>query len=396
MVKTIELTSSQKEAYEFLGDKTLFKVLVGSAGTGKTTVISEYVQNRKDVLLTAPTHKAAQVMTRKSLRDAATIQSTLLMKKQLIGSKQEFVFDQGTFDRFGISKLEGISTIIIDEASMISTYLLDSIEYVANKYNIKFIFVGDSKQLNPVNEIVSPIFSRGYPQFDLTEIIRQAADNDIIWLSRNLDSLTKRVSGKNYTYVESHQVPYDLLIESEGTDKCKFVTWRNDIVSAVNLGVRKMIYGEKPEQVEIGETIMLKEMYADYKNNEEVLVERVGVSEHYYADSIVPHPIINTLNINADIIIPIEADQDKVKQNLNMLAEYAKYKRGTWAEFYRYKEFFADFQYNHAITVHRSQGSTYENSIINVKDIMANSNKQEMERMLYTAITRASQHNYLF
>ena len=51
---------------------------------------------------------------------------------------------------------------------------------------------------------------------------------------------------------------------------------------------------------------------------------------------------------------------------------------------------FAKFKYNHAITVHKSQGSTYKNTIINVKNIGLNSNLQEKERLFYTGITRAS------
>ena len=51
---------------------------------------------------------------------------------------------------------------------------------------------------------------------------------------------------------------------------------------------------------------------------------------------------------------------------------------------------FATFKYNHALTVHKSQGSTYKQAIINIKNIEMNPNKKEKKRLLYTAITRAS------
>jgi ATP-dependent exoDNAse (exonuclease V) alpha subunit len=50
-------------------------------------------------------------------------------------------------------------------------------------------------------------------------------------------------------------------------------------------------------------------------------------------------------------------------------------------------------QYNHAITVHRSQGSTYKTSIINVDEIKRNT--KEYNKMMYTALTRASDRNIL-
>ena len=58
---------------------------------------------------------------------------------------------------------------------------------------------------------------------------------------------------------------------------------------------------------------------------------------------------------------------------------------------YHYFEgLFADITYNHALTVHKSQGSTYKEAIINVGNIGFNKNAIEKERMLYTAVTRAS------
>ena len=61
-----------------------------------------------------------------------------------------------------------------------------------------------------------------------------------------------------------------------------------------------------------------------------------------------------------------------------------------WKDYYDFKEGFADMKYNHAITVHKSQGSTYKQAIVNIKNIGLNKNKTERTRLLYTAVTRAS------
>ena len=51
---------------------------------------------------------------------------------------------------------------------------------------------------------------------------------------------------------------------------------------------------------------------------------------------------------------------------------------------------YAHINYGYAITVHKSQGSTFENAFIDIRDIITNTNKLETAKMLYTSITRAS------
>jgi ATP-dependent exoDNAse (exonuclease V) alpha subunit len=61
-----------------------------------------------------------------------------------------------------------------------------------------------------------------------------------------------------------------------------------------------------------------------------------------------------------------------------------------WGSKFYIEEMFAVTKYNHAITIHKSQGSTYKTSVINIGNILFNKNAEERQRMLYTAITRAS------
>ena len=78
-----------------------------------------------------------------------------------------------------------------------------------------------------------------------------------------------------------------------------------------------------------------------------------------------------------------------------------------WRDYYAFKEacllltniinpmngtimFSRDLDYGFSLTSHKSQGSTYKQAIINIKNIEMNPNKKEKKRLLYTAITRAS------
>jgi exodeoxyribonuclease-5 len=69
-------------------------------------------------------------------------------------------------------------------------------------------------------------------------------------------------------------------------------------------------------------------------------------------------------------------------------------KRNAWVKYYNFKDKFADVKYNYALTVHKAQGSTFDNAIVINCDIKRMPNKRERDKLLYTAITRAK--NKLF
>lgn len=391
MVQTeniISLTGDQLTALDKIGQNTSrFFLLKGSAGVGKTTVIGEYCNRNSNVLLTAPTHKATEVLRSKSNKvECRTIHSFLGLKRKLIGKSYKFLFD--IRDLFKV--FDPPSTLIVDEASMINSELLGWIEQVANEFNITVIFSGDEKQLNPVEEDNSPVFHRGYPEFELTEIIRH--QNDIIQLSRNLDWLYEKRNGKHFGWPD--KMTLDMLIEANGTDKAKFITWTNEVVAAVNKQVRTAIYGA-PKQFEVGETILMKEPFENYKNNEEVGVFSVEPGEFIYDEVDIPYKKLKTWIVNEDLILINDLDAEKHRQNVENLKQKAIYKQVSWYKYYRYLESFAKIQYNHAVTCYRSQGSSYGHSFVHITDMMRCPNRMHRKRMLYTAITRAKEYNHL-
>ena len=61
-----------------------------------------------------------------------------------------------------------------------------------------------------------------------------------------------------------------------------------------------------------------------------------------------------------------------------------------WGAFWRLKELMNDVRPCHALTTHRSQGSTFRETFINLDDILANRNSIEALKSAYVAVTRAS------
>lgn len=129
--------------------KARFSVLVGRAGTGKTAVLSvflnglEQIHGRRDVLLLAPTGKARVRLSRLTGRVASTI--------------HQFLLRQGWFDpELYHVKREGgqqaaAPTVIIDEASMIPMDLLGVLFRALDLNRVeRLILVGDPNQLPPI------------------------------------------------------------------------------------------------------------------------------------------------------------------------------------------------------------------------------------------------------
>ena len=160
-----------KEVVKLFNEGKRIITIAGYAGTGKSTVINTLVHElnlQNNVAYATFTGKASLVLRNKGL-PATTI--------------HKLIYDCAT-DEFGNiytflkSSLDNpnVKLIVIDEISMVSKKLLDDLL----SFNIPIIALGDIGQLEPIGEDNGLLKK---PDYILTEIIRQAADNPIIYLS---------------------------------------------------------------------------------------------------------------------------------------------------------------------------------------------------------------------
>ena len=63
-----------------------------------------------------------------------------------------------------------------------------------------------------------------------------------------------------------------------------------------------------------------------------------------------------------------------------------------WANYHDFKDAFADVQPPHAMTAHKSQGSTYGTVFVDLVDIKRNHKRKEMWQLLHVACSRASEN----
>lgn len=169
----IRLASLQKIAIcKSLEEKV--HIITGGPGTGKSTItkgilrITEKLTSQ--ILLAAPTGRAAKRMSEITRKKAFTIHSLL-----------EFDYITGGFKRGKENPLI-CDLLIIDEASMIDTQLMYSL-LKAIPSHTRVIFLGDIDQLpsvGPGNILKDMISSEKIPVSQLSQIFRQAAGSKII------------------------------------------------------------------------------------------------------------------------------------------------------------------------------------------------------------------------
>jgi exodeoxyribonuclease V alpha subunit len=153
-------------------------VITGGPGTGKTTTINTIIQifenNNMEVILAAPTGRAAKRMSETSNKEAKTIHRLLEMGYS--NNDEEMIFMKSEDDPIEAD------VIIVDEVSMVDINLMYSL-LKAIRPGTRVILVGDSDQLPSVgagNVLKDIIDSDVIKIVRLTEIFRQAQESMIV------------------------------------------------------------------------------------------------------------------------------------------------------------------------------------------------------------------------
>lgn len=410
-------------------------ILNGGAGVGKTYTADEIVKtikrdytinpayNNGTIYVTAPTNKALAVLKEKvsSSVEFKTIHSALNLTQYTHPKSGIDTFVQRkTYGKPKGNEFDKCKFALIDECGMLGKALEGSADHkelqpeditrgYLEKYNMPILYLGDEKQLAPVKEHYSPTFHKGYPIVTLTEIKRQGPDNPIITLANDTDLLFFKqpniVNGKGYTYSNNQGQFIESLAEANGTDEFKYLAFTNQQIDSINMMVRNRIYGT-PKRIEQDEVIVFnKYPYLKHYINKELKVIDLDIVTDYIEipnrktkwDAMGEHNgqmdriKLKYYYINNEVKI-LHEHSDRVYKEI-LAAVRQKCNTEDWdfrSKKYVEEKIFADFKYNHAITVHKSQGSTYKQVVINIGNILFNPSADDRQRMLYTAITRAS------
>lgn len=417
--------------------------LTGRAGTGKTTEAIEICQylfdNQIPFVVCAYTHKACEVLSSKF---PAHLQQFICTLHSFLG-KRPAINDSAlshkyvTFNFKSGGKATKPQVLLIDEFSMVGEKdLMDIVEIQEpadeDEPGLKVLMIGDTYQLPPVGDMQTIVPRKPY-WTHLTEP-RRSDKNDII------DAMSKIVS-----YIDGSAKPEPIQsseyihrgedivsrYKASPSDSKKVIAWTNEAVQNLNALIeghdfpvkydtvfcttnrRDYIFlGEVPkEEVTCIETITgtvvlgtkyktleylktldyIKFLKLECKETQDihVIATIFGMKNYLVREKILT---AHATKINREIAAKVGPKKVISWCEANSRTPLSKERRKAWREVIVFKESTMQIDFAHAITVHKSQGSTYEEVYVDTNDLnkCADKDFKLYLKLLYVALSRAA------
>lgn len=368
----MELTRLQEEGLKIAVDRfkhrEAYTCIAGYAGTGKSTLVKFIIEALKipeqSIAYVAYTGKASLVLQQKGCPGATTAHKLLYNTKEL---------PDGTFKHTPKEyPPKGLKLIVVDEVSMLEQEQWN----ILMQWGIPVICLGDPFQLPPIHEDNGIL---EHPHIFLDQVMRQAQDSEIIRLSMDVreGKSIKYSKGKDVWVIPQTRVSDKMLVTADIVLCGKNVT-RYDL----NKRIRQLIWQDKyaDEPLSGDKCICLKNYWSigDLANG------MIGTISHIKKK--------NTKLLTPQMLADFDTDTEDWFPALSM--DYKIFTEGkTTVNQDNWKLYPKDvrpmeFDYAYAITVHKSQGSEYNNVVLFSEYL---GNKEYYQRWLYTGITRAKE-----
>ncbi|AEX61838.1 putative DNA helicase [Megavirus courdo11] len=280
--------------------------LLGFAGSGKTYTMTQKVKDMllknevSNVFFCAPTHKALNVLEsqiqstfnesdHKILHNRIrymTLHKLLEFKPVIVAENGSKVFKSTKESKF----LKNIcnNLVIVDECSMICEEMVKELDKYVDLYPIKIIFMGDRKQLPPVGEPESLIFSLIPPNYYyhivLDDIMRTNSDDikNVCNLIRNMDTIdlnkgmveihngSKNKSFRLYHQKKDHTKSSwfkSFIREFNNNETPIVLTWKNATCDKYNTMIRQFVHKSiSLEKYMPGDYLIFNNFYSSEEN----------------------------------------------------------------------------------------------------------------------------------
>lgn len=384
----IKLDELQRKAV-FTSVRSGLMILSGGPGTGKTTTINTIIRffetEGMDILLAAPTGRAAKRMTETTGYEARTIHRML----EINGSVEE---SRGAvFERNEENPLEA-DVIIIDEMSMVDIHLFQSL-LSAVSVGTRLIMVGDGNQLPSVGpgQVLQDLMeSKSFPVVVLKKIFRQAGESDIV--------------------VNAHKINHGEKLSLDNKSKDFFLLERND-TNVIYKHMIQLIREKLPPYVEATpyEIQVLTPMrkgnlgvetlngiLQKYLNPPSKDKKEYQTGERLFREGDKVMQIKNNYQITWEILskygIPIDKGMGVFNGDMGIIRDINETAQTITVEYDEQRQVEYPFvqldeiELAYAITIHKSQGSEYPAVIL---PLLSGPKMLFNRNLLYTAVTRA-------
>ena len=365
-------------------------VLTGGPGTGKTTTINAMIQyfgsQGLDILLAAPTGRAAKRMTEATGYEAQTIHRLL----EVSGNPEDGDGRSG-FARNEENPLE-TDILIIDEVSMVDLPLMHAL-LRAIIPGTRLIFVGDGNQLpsvGPGSVLKDLLRSECFPTVCLTKIFRQATESDIVMNAHKINRGEPVVldnKSRDFFFLKRQDantiisVVITLLqkklpkyVEAETYDIQVLTPMRKGLLGVERMNRILQEYLNPPNQKktekEYGDKLFREgDKVMQIKNNYQLEWE---IATKY---GLVVDKGVGIFNGDMGIITNINT------YNETLEVEYDEKRKVTYPF-----QLLDELELAYAITIHKAQGSEYPAVVI---PLLPGPRQLFHRNLLYTAVTRA-------
>ena len=355
-----------------------FLIITGGPGTGKTTIMKgivelyrlmeklSYEKLNDKIALLAPTGRAAKRMSETTGMPASTIHRFLKW------SRDTNKFQVNEYNR---SKVE---FVIIDEASMIDTYLMASLLKGISS-NCKVILVGDDHQLpsvGPGQVLHDLIESHALQVVELTELYRQGIDSNIISLAYDIrnQSVNKDIFNveDDLTFIECR----DNEVIPNMCEICNTYKDLNYKKFQILAPMYKGLNGIDAINKNVQDIFNSKS-----RTKKEKVIGEFNFREDDKVIQLTNMPDDNVYNGDIGIIDRIQSSP-KSEIHIDFDGNLVKYTPAN----------FINFRSAYSISIHKAQGSEFDVVVIPIVNAY---NKMLYQKLIYTGVTRAKKKLYI-
>ena len=355
-----------------------FLIITGGPGTGKTTIMKgivelyrlmeklSYEKLNDKIALLAPTGRAAKRMSEATGMPASTIHRFLKW------SRDTNKFQVNEYNR---SKVE---FVIIDEASMIDTYLMASLLKGISS-NCKVILVGDDHQLpsvGPGQVLHDLIESHALQVVELTELYRQGIDSNIISLAYDIrnQSVNKDIFNveDDLTFIECR----DNEVIPNICEICNTYKDLNYKKFQIFAPMYKGLNGIDAINKNVQDIFNSKS-----RTKKEKVIGEFNFREDDKVIQLTNMPDDNVYNGDIGIIDRIQSSP-KSEIHIDFDGNLVKYTPAN----------FINFKSAYSISIHKAQGSEFDVVVIPIVNAY---NKMLYQKLIYTGVTRAKKKLYI-